>query len=80
MRFHCYEQQEGGPSTHVATWETARVASDWLKDRLQQLEAPDLYTKNPVVRAYFAEGRLKNGETITWTLQTRPYHLSVIPE
>ncbi|WP_160051319.1 hypothetical protein [Nocardiopsis sp. FR26] len=81
MSFHAYEQPTGTPGRrHVATLPNARAASDWLQHRSQQIETPDLYTDNPTVKAYFAEERLKAGQSVTWTVgKIRGLTLTVEP-
>ncbi|WP_461001554.1 hypothetical protein [Streptomonospora sediminis] len=86
MPYHAYEQPvSGGQWSYMATYATPREAADWLKDRAREIRIPDmaeLQTANPVVRSYFAETRLANGEPIMWTVGTPPVgrNLAVQPQ
>lgn len=76
MPYHAYEQPvSGGQWAYVTTCATPRDAADWLTGRAREIRVPDmaeLQTANPVVRSYFAEKRLANGEPVMWTVGIPP--------
>ncbi|MDT0301590.1 hypothetical protein [Streptomonospora wellingtoniae] len=83
MRYNGYEQAGEARERYAGTYDTAFAAARWLRGRYAEYQRGVASQSVPVIREWFAEIRLGNGEPVTWECRTsdgRWVALSVVPD
>ncbi|QBI52729.1 hypothetical protein [Streptomonospora litoralis] len=83
MDYNGYEQIGGARERYSGTYDSAFAAARWLRGRFAEHQRGVASQSVPVVREWFAEQRLRNGEPVTWEGRTADgdwVALSVVPD